>query len=113
MSRTREDVISAIERVFPNKMVAEVLELLDAYGVQSYERERERVHFAMVTLSEGDETKLRYLIEVAKRDYRDVLFWADCPEQAKLDTPEKRRVFRQLFEKLGVEPPDALKESDA
>jgi hypothetical protein len=110
MSRTREDVISAIQRVFPNKMVADVLKLLDAYGVQSCERERERVHVAIVTLSEGDDAMLRYLIEVAKRDYRDVLFWADCPEQAKLDTPEKRRVFRELFEKLGVEPPDALKE---
>jgi hypothetical protein len=91
-------------------MVADVLKLLDAYGVQSYERERERVHVAILTLSEGDDAKLRYFIEVAKRDYRDVLFWADCPEQAKLDTPEKRRVFRELFEKFGIKPPDALKE---
>jgi hypothetical protein len=91
-------------------LVTEVLKLLDAYGVQSYERERERAQVAIVTLSEGDEAKLRYLIDVAQNDYRDVLFWADCPEQAKLDTPEKRRVFRELFEKLGVEPPDALKE---
>jgi hypothetical protein len=110
MSSTREDVIAAVQRAFPNRLVTEVLELLDAYGVQSYERERERVQVAIVTLSEGDEAKLRYLIDVAKSDYRDVLFWADSPEQAKLDTPEKRRVFRELFEKLGVEPPDALKE---
>jgi superfamily I DNA/RNA helicase len=110
MSHTREDVISAAQRVFPGKLVTDVLELLDAYGVESYERERERVQVAIVTLSEGDEAKLRYLIGIAKKDYRDVLFWADCPEQAKLDTPEKRRVFRELVEKLGVEPPDALKE---
>ena len=57
-------------------LVTEVLKLLDAYGVQSYERERERVQVAIVTLSEGDEAKLRYLIDVAQNDYRDVLFWA-------------------------------------
>jgi len=110
MSSTREHVIAAVQRAFPSKLVTEVLKLLDAYGVQPYERERERVQVAIVALSEGDEAKLRYLIDVAKSDYRDVLFWADCPEQAKLDTPEKRRVFREVFEKLGVEPPDALKE---
>jgi hypothetical protein len=110
MSHTREDVVAAVQRAFPNKLVSEVLKLLDTYGVQSYERERERVQIAVVTLSEGDELKLQYFIDVARKDYRDVLFWADCPEQAKLDTPEKRRMFRELFEKLGTEPPDALKE---
>jgi hypothetical protein len=110
MAHDRDDVISVIKRTFPDKSVGDVLRLLDAYGVQAYERERERVQVALVTLSEGDEAKLRYLIDVAKRDYRDVLFWADCPEEAKLDTPEKKRVFREFLEKFGVEPPNGLKE---
>jgi hypothetical protein len=39
-----------------------------------------------------------------------VLFWADNPAEAKLDTPEKRRRVRELLLKLGIEPPEGLKE---
>ncbi len=51
---------------------------------------------------------LRYFVDVAKRDYRDVLFWSDCPEEAKIDTPEKRRRIREMLTKLGVKPPSSL-----
>ena len=59
-------------------------------------------------LSEGSEAKLREYVAVAKRDYRDALFWAEHPDEAKLDTPEKRQQLRELFEKLGMEPPTNL-----
>jgi hypothetical protein len=81
-----------------------VLELLDSYGVESYERERERVQLAILKLSEGNEKKLREFVAVTKRDYRDVLFWADNPEEAKL-TPEKRERIKKMFEKFGITPP--------
>ena len=60
-----------------------MLELLDDYGVESYERERERVQLAILKLSEGNEEKLREFVAVAKRDYRDVLFWAEYPEESR------------------------------
>ena len=85
-----------------------VLEFLDTYGVESYERERERVQLAILNLSKGDEEKLREFVAVAKRDYRDVLFWADNPEEAKLDTPEKRERFRKMCEQFGIKPPQNL-----
>ena len=110
MARTRADVIAAVQATFPDGAVPHILELLDAYGVEAYERERERVQIAIVTLTEGDEGKLGYFIGAAKRDYRDVLFWAEYPEESKLDTPEKRRAFRQMFERLGIDIPDSLKE---
>ena len=47
---------------------------------------------------------------MAKRDYRDVLFWAEYPEEARLDTPEKRKAVRELLEKFGLEPPADLLE---
>lgn len=85
-----------------------MLELLDSYGVESYERERERVQLAILRLSEGSEEKLREFVAVAKRDYRDVLFWADNPEEAKLDTPEKRKRIRKMFQQFGIKPPEDL-----
>jgi len=41
-------------------------------------------------LSGGSEEKLREFVAVAKRDYRDVLFWSENPTKRDWDTPEKR-----------------------
>src|SRR5437764_7295770 len=108
MPNTRDEVVAVVQKTFPETAHDRVLELLDTYGVESYERERERVQLAILKLSDGNEEKLREFVAVAKRDYRDVLFWADNPEEAKLDTPEKRERIRKMFEKFGIKPPDDL-----
>ena len=87
---------------------ARVLELLDSYGVDPHERERERVQLDIVRLSAGSEEKLREYVTVAKHDYRDVLFWAEYPEGPRLDRPEKRKRVRKMFEKFGVKTPSDL-----
>jgi hypothetical protein len=104
-SPTRDDVTKAARAAFPEGAWSRVLELLDTYGAASCEREVERVQLAVLKLSEASEAKLREYVAVAKRDYRDVLFWAEHPDEAKIDTPEKRRELRELFEKLGLDPP--------
>ena len=108
MARSRDEVVAAIQATFLKSSRARVLELLDSYGVESYERERERVQLAILKLSGGSEEKLREFVAVAKRDYRDVLFWAEHPDEARLDTPEKRERVRKMFEKFGIKPPDDL-----
>jgi tRNA A58 N-methylase Trm61 len=108
MPHSREEVAAVVQKTFPEDTQARVLELLDTYGVESYERERERVHLAILKLSEGNEEKLREFVAVAKRDYRDVLFWAENPDEAKLDTPEKRERIRKMFEQFGIKPPENL-----
>lgn len=110
MAQSREDVVAAISSVFPSAESERVLTLLDTYGVHPYERERERVQLAIISLSEGDEEKLRYFLSVAKRDYRDVLFWSEYAADAKIDTPEKKRQMRELFEMLGLQPPSSLQD---
>src|SRR5438552_5666014 len=110
MPHSGDEVVAVAQKTFPESAHARVLELLDGYGVESYECERERVQLAILKLSEGNEEKLREFVAVAKRDYRDVLFWADNPEEAKLDTPEKRERIKErmkkMFEKFGIKPPD-------
>jgi len=105
---SREDVVLVVQKTFPETSHSRVIELLDTYGVESYERERERVQLAILKLSEGNEEKLREFVAVAKRDYRDVLFWAENPEEAKLDTSEKRERIKKMFEKFGIKPPEDL-----
>src|SRR6267378_940618 len=108
MAYSRDDVVAVVQKAFPETSYSRVLELLDSYGVESYERERERVQLAILKLSEGNEEKLREFVAVAKRDYRDVLFWAENPEEARLDTPEKRERIKKMFEKFGIKPPEDL-----
>jgi hypothetical protein len=105
MPHSREEVIAVVQKTFPEDALTRILVLLDSYGVESYERER--VQLAILKLSDGDEKKLREFVAVAKRDYRDVLFWADNPEDAKL-TPEKRERLRKMFDQFGIRPPDDL-----
>jgi len=87
---------------------ARVLGLLDSYGVEPYERERERVQVAILKLSAGSEEKVCEYVAVAKRDYRDVLFWAEYPEESRLDTPGRSERIREMFKKFGIEPPKNL-----
>ena len=108
MAHSRDEVVTAVQKTFPENVHTRVLEMLDTYGVESYERERERVQLAILKLSEGNEEKLREFLAVAKRDYRDVLFWAENPDEAKLDTPEKRERIKKMFEKFGINPPEDL-----
>jgi hypothetical protein len=108
MTYSRDEVVAAVQAAFPKSSWPRVLELLDSYGVESYERERERVQLAILKLSGGSEEKLREFVAVAERDYRDVLFWAEYPEVARLVTPEKRERMRKMFEKFGIKSPDDL-----
>ncbi len=47
------------------------------------EPEAPRVQLAILKLSDGKAEKLLTYIEAAKRDYRDVLAWAEYPEQIR------------------------------
>jgi len=108
MTYSGDQVVASVEATFPKSGWARVLDLLESYGVESYERERKRVQLAILKLSAGSEEKVREYVAVAKRDYRDVLFWAEYPEESRLDTPEKREKLRKMFENFGIEPPSDL-----
>ena len=110
MPYSRACVVAAVRATFPRADPDAILAVLDEYGVEAYQRERDRVQLAIVNLTAGDEAKLRYFVEVAKQDYRDVLFWSDNPEEAKL-TPEKRRRLREMLVKFGLKPPPGLEDA--
>lgn len=82
---TRDLVMKKAKEVFPKEDVSKIMSILDQYGVDSYERERERVQIAILKLSEGDMKELEEGVKAAKQDYRDVLAWAEFPLEMKAE----------------------------
>jgi len=73
------DVERIVRRDFPSEQVAEVVAVLNEYGTESWQRETHRVRLAVLKLAAGNMEKLRQGIETAKKDYRDVLAYAEYP----------------------------------
>lgn len=83
---TSGHVRRAAKRAFPHENLTTIMAILDAYGTESHEPERNRVQLAIITLSEGDVDKLRHFVAAAKQDYRDVLWWAEYPRDRDSQT---------------------------
>lgn len=71
-----------VARLFPG-VDGEAARVLGQYGTRPHEREAIRVRVAALKLSDGSLEQLRELISHAKRDYRDVLAWAEYPEEMR------------------------------
>lgn len=93
----RDQVRRKIRQVFPRSDPREMLALLDRYGVEEHEQERDRVHLAILKLSdEGELSEPTRYVEIAKQDFRDVIAWAEYPGQMSAPSscggsPEQQR----------------------
>ncbi|HEY8164824.1 MAG TPA: hypothetical protein VIF83_04645, partial [Gemmatimonadaceae bacterium] len=83
---TPELVSQLVARVFSAKDQATALEMLDSYGAAAHEREPVRVRVALLKLSNGKLSELEHLIAHARQDYRDVLAWAEFPQELEQPT---------------------------
>ena len=68
------------------------MNILDEYGVESYEGGRARVQLAILKLSEGERDRLERFVRMAKRDYRDVVAYAEYPEQMRIGPVGERQL---------------------
>ncbi len=80
---TDADVERVARREFTDR-ADHVLTLLRTYGVEDWEREAPRVRVAILKLANGDMDRVRSELDVAKRDYRDVLLGAEYLAYAAL-----------------------------
>ena len=74
-------VLAKIAQYWPDTEPREIMCELDEYGARSFERERVRVQLAILKLSDGHRDRLAELVSMAKKDYRDVLAYAEYPEE--------------------------------
>ena len=81
MELTDELVQLLVERLFPAEERAAAIAMLDRYGTAPHEREAVRVRVAALKLCKGELADLERVIGHAKQDYRDVLAWAEYPDE--------------------------------
>jgi hypothetical protein len=62
-----------IKRYFIDEQLREVLDVLSAYGTETWHREEERVKRDALIISRGSLEALKATIKLAQQDYRDVL----------------------------------------
>ena len=77
---TRDDVLRIVARDFPAEHQAAVLQELDALGAAA----KPRVQLAVLKLVNGRFAELERHLAMARRDWRDVLMWAEYPADAKI-----------------------------
>ena len=101
MKPSRDQVLDKIRQLWPGHDSAEIMTELDGYGIELYDRERERVQLGILKLSGGKLERLPALVDMAKGDYRDVLAYAEYPEEVRLSyevirklPPEKIQAIR-------------------
>jgi hypothetical protein len=73
MAHTREQMIAAARAAFGEDALTDIVSVLDQYGIEKHEPERERVQLAIIALSGGDKERLLRYVRDAKIDYRDIL----------------------------------------
>jgi len=75
-------------KLFRAKIRRTFWKFFDLYGADGGERETQRVRLAVLKLCGGDLNELLEMIEAAKDDYRDVLAWAESPNQLRTSPAE-------------------------
>jgi len=101
MACSREDVLAAAKAAFGGQQIEPVIAALDLYGIERHEPERERVQLAIIELSAGSREKLRYFVEIAKTDYRDVLAWKQLGPLPDAEGRKLQEEARALIGKWG------------
>jgi hypothetical protein len=101
MTHTRDDVLAAVRFTFQDRDLATILAVLDLYGTESYEPEKERVQLAIAELSRGSMDELRYLVQCAKTDYRDVLAWKQLGSISEGEGEKLQNEASTIIEKWG------------
>jgi hypothetical protein len=74
-----DDVRRIALRDFGKERLSDVLSLLGEFGKQPWNTPSARVSLAILKLANGDIDRLREALDIAMRDYRDVLAAAEYP----------------------------------
>ncbi len=74
MGMPSETVMAKAREVFPDDQVDAVSRILDQFGPHPLTHQ-DRVQLAILTLADSDVARVQGFTDVAKTDFRDVLYW--------------------------------------
>lgn len=95
---TADDVLRIIQHDFPGAIPNEVLGELSAYGSAQHHLEQHRVHAAILKLSNGKQERMTQFVQLADKDFRDVLTLAEMPGFSKIMLPVEEFAKRPFDE---------------
>jgi hypothetical protein len=106
VNTSRDIVLKKLSECFPNPAAAsKALAILDTYGTESWHREVNRVHLALLKVSGGNLEDLRLHVRAAQSDYRDTLVaaefaqeWQAPPEASPTELAAIRKRDRDEYE---------------
>ena len=99
---SKKEILEKIQVYWPDHESGEILNTLNRYGTESYHKEQSRVHLAILKLSNGQLDRLEYFVETARSDYRDVLAWAEYPEEMEIGYTTKNRMTPEEVKQLRI-----------
>ena len=95
MARTsRKKVLEKVAQFWSDADAAEIMDVLDGCG------RRAQIQLAVLKLCEGDREQLPRLVEMANRDWRDVIAYAEYPEEMRTGFVGMRDLSRNEQEAL-------------
>lgn len=77
--QTDREISRLLRTSFPESIRARVVQQLERYPDDA--PEAKRVRLAVLRLSRGNASDVAYYVESALTDYRDVLHWAEYPDE--------------------------------
>lgn len=91
-----------IAQIYPRRNRQEILASLEEYGQETYETGKMRVYLAILKLCEEENLPdPSHYVKMARQDFRDVLAWAEYPNQMRFGPtkdPVKAAELKELDE---------------
>jgi hypothetical protein len=81
MAIVNQNLQQIIHQDYPESQHVVVADILGCYGKKDYERDHDRVRLAALKIADGDVHSLKQAINSARGDYRDVIAWAEYPNE--------------------------------
>ncbi|TGL19745.1 hypothetical protein EHQ47_16750 [Leptospira bourretii] len=89
-----------IQEYFPDVKIQEKVFIeLEKCRFEDWKIEKDRVFLSIIKCSNGNIDRIKQLVTVANKDYRDVLAWAENPNKMKQGFTTNKKEYLELEKK--------------
>lgn len=92
MPSPSKKVWKRIKTDFEPEIQTDIAETLSSYE----DNERERVQLYILQLANGNRDEVFELVDAANQDYRNIIFWAENPEESQTDAAAIEQIMNEF-----------------